>query len=293
MIIVKLIGGLGNQMFQYAAGLYLSQKYCVPCKLDIKFLLDKSKRYYRHEHRDFALDIFKINTELASDEEISRFVVPRTGNKYVYHLKNKILKSHNVYNEFDYGVLEKYEEIPAEAYIIGYWQDERYFAGIIDKVRQEFMLKEPLPESHEDIYNQICTTNSLCVVVRRGDYVGHPILDILTEKYYYRGIDLVAEITGPPQIFIFSDDIAWCKKNIRPTAFKTIYVDQKFTGSKAQHYFRLMTACKNYVIANSTYAWWGAWLSNNKDQVVVSPAVWYKGQLEKINKIVPSEWLTI
>jgi len=99
MIITMLQGGLGNQMFQYAAGFALAKKHSTELKLDINYLLDKSKRYFRYTPRDYALDVFNISAEIATPAEISRFTVPRIGNKYLYHLKTRVLKKYNVFCE--------------------------------------------------------------------------------------------------------------------------------------------------------------------------------------------------
>ncbi len=293
MIITKLVGGLGNQMFQYAAGFTLAKEKQTALKMDICFLLDKSKRYYRHTHRDFALDIFRISGQVASDAEIRRHVVPRKGNKYVYHLLRKLTRQHNVFDDGAIHSLQEFYRMPADAYIQGSWQDVRYLKDAEAELRREFTFRDSLPEGHRELHDRIAGENSVCVVFRRGDYVGHPILDIVGLDFYDKAVGMMREKTGNPVFFVFSDDIGWCRDNFRPAGANVFFVDQKFTGPKAQYYLMLMAACKNYIIPNSTYPWWGAWLNPDPEKIVIAPKVWYKGQPDRRNEILMDDWIAI
>jgi len=293
MIITKLIGGLGNQMFQYSAGFALADKYDSLLKLDIYYLLDKSKRHYRFAHRDYALDIFKISGEIATENDVRRHVVPRKGNKYLYHLKRKIIPDRDVFDEESLSCLDDYSAIPSIAYIQGYWQNIKYIKGIEYKLKQEFVFREELPDSHSSLCNEIRQNNSVCVVFRRGDYVGHPILDILQMDYYEKALEIMVEKVEDPVFYVFSDDIPWCQANFRPEGKRVVFVDQKYTGPKAQYYLMLMKECKHHIIPNSTYPWWGAWLCENRSKVVVAPKKWYKGQAYDRNEILMDDWIAI
>ena len=293
MIITKLIGGLGNQMFQYAAGLSLAKKHDTSLRLDINFLLDKSKRYYRHTHRDFALDIFNISGSVATDDEIREHVVPRKGNKYVYHLIMKLQKQNRVYSESSVSSIDDFFQIPSSAYIQGSWQDTKYFEDIELALRREFSFRDALPESHDYIYKEIKRHEAVCVVFRRGDYVGHPVLDIVGLDYYYEATNIIARRIKDPYFFVFSDDIEWCKKNFASENGTMMFVDQKYTGPKAQYYLKLMSECKHYIIPNSTYPWWGAWLCQNPEKLVVAPKLWYKGQPSERSNILMKDWISL
>lgn len=293
MIITKLIGGLGNQMFQYAAGLSLASKHNTSLKLDVNFLLDRSKRYYRHTHREYALDIFNISGGVATDNEIRAHVVPRKGNKYVYHLLMKLNRQNGVYSESDLNSIDDFFQIPSSAYIQGSWQDVEYIEGVELALRHEFSFREPLPKSHDYIYGEIKRHEAVCVVFRRGDYVGHPTLDIVGHDFYHKAIEIIANKVKDPCFFVFSDDIEWCKQNFKPENGKVVFVDQEYTGPKAQYYLMLMSECKHHIIPNSTYPWWGAWLCQNPGKLVVAPKIWYKGQSCDRSKILMKDWISL
>jgi len=293
MIITKLIGGLGNQMFQYSAGFSLARKKDVALKMDICFLLDKSKRYYRHTHRDYALDIFKISGDIASDKEIRRHVVPRRGNKYVYHLIKKLKKQKDVYDDGAIDSIEDFYRLPSDAYIQGSWQDVRYLKDVNAELLKEFEFREQLPADHMEIYSKITSENSVCVVFRRGDYVGHPVLDIVGLDFYYKAVEIIESKTTNPAYFVFSDDIEWCRNNFAPEGRQVYFVDQRYTGPKAQYYLMLMSACRHHIIPNSTYPWWGAWLCRHPEKIVIAPKLWYKGQSDRRNEILMDDWIAI
>jgi hypothetical protein len=123
--------------------------------------------------------------------------------------------------------------------------------------------------------------------------VGHPELDITKLDYYYAAIDLYQKRYEKQTYFIFSDDIPWCKNNFRPKDVEIEFVDQIYTGPKAQYYLQLMIACKKYIIPNSTYPWWAAWLNDDQEKVVIAPKKWFKSQIVDINPIVPNDWITL
>lgn len=293
MIISMLKGGMGNQMFQYAAGFALVNKHQTKLKLDINYLLDKSKRYFRHTHREYALDAFNIKAEIATPKEISRFTTPRIGNKYFYHLKKRILKSYNVFEESHMHSQDEFQNIPPDAYLDGFWQNASYIQNVRNLLLEEFSFKEPLPEYCINTFNEIKNSNSVCVVFRRGDYVNHPELDITELNYYHAAIDIFQNKKNNFTYFIFSDDILWCKANFVRNDIEIIFVDQMYTGPKAQYYLQLMIACKKYIIPNSTYPWWAAWLNDDQEKVVIAPKKWFRSQIVDINPIVPNDWITL
>jgi len=292
MIITKLIGGIGNQMFQYAAGLALARKHDVNLKMDIMFLEDRSTRYYRHTHRDYALDVFRISGSVARKEEIARFTVPRFGNKYVYHLKKRMLPHHNVFTERETD-FERFLNIPDDAYIEGYWQDARYVQLVANRLKKEFTSVERLPQDCRDMLAEIRKNEPVCCIFRRGDFVDHPVLDLVDLSFYGEALRRLDGMLSGYTLFVFSDDIPWCRDNFKPGGKKVVFVDQALTGPKAQYYLQLIMACRHFIIPNSTYAWWGAWLSPSPGKMVFAPAAWYKGQAERRNRILPDEWQTI
>ena len=293
MIITKLIGGNGNQMFQYAAGYYFAKHNKTALLLDINYLLDKSKRYFRHDDRDYALGMFNISAKIATNKQISRFIVPRTGNKYIYHIKKRILPSYNVINEKDLPDMDSFNKCPSDCYIEGYWQNPFFFSEIENGLRQEFTFKNILSDSCIPVFNTIKNCNSVCVIFRRGDFVNHPFLDIVGLDFYYNALEVISDMISLPKLFIFSDDIPWCEANFKPHNFDYEFVDQKLTGPLAEYYLQMISACEHFIIPNSTFTWWGALLSISPGKIVIAPKKWFNGQSEAVNAIIPKGWLTI
>lgn len=293
MIITKLIGGNGNQMFQYAAGLSLARRHNTELLLDINYLTDKSKRYFRHVNRDYALGMFNISGRIAENREISRFTVPRSGNKYIYYLKRLIFANHNVFTEsvIDPGL--SFDDLPDNSYLEGYWQDPVYFSSVVDNLKQEFTFKKDLPEECQSINKAITESESVGIIFRRGDYVSHPLLDVVRMDYYYRAIEIIARRAESPRYFVFSDDIAWCKNSFLPTGINITFVDQELTGPLAAYYLKLISECHHYIIPNSTFGWWGAWLGKCRHKIVIAPKIWFNGQQVERNSILPKEWIAL
>ena len=293
MIIVKLMGGNGNQMFQYAAGLALAKFHNTELLLDINYLLDKSKRLHRHEHRDYALTMFNISGKIASNQQIAQFTTPRVGNKYIYHLKKRIHKEHNVFKDDALTEMQSFYSLPNNIYLDGFWQNEKHFSHITDDLKKDFTFKNALPKECSDIYEEIQKSNSVCVMFRRGDFVNHPLLDVVGMNFYSAALKKISEKLDSPTLFIFSDDISWCQENFKPRDFQYKFVDQSLTGPNAEYYLQMIVACKHFIIPNSTFGWWGAWLSDNQDKIIITPKIWLKGQVTDINQIVPESWIAI
>jgi len=295
MIIIEIIGGLGNQMFEYAAA-FVAAKYAhAELKLDTLYYNDKSKRYHRFEYRPYALNLFNLSASIASPEEIRRFTFPRIYNKYIYHFLRKLHKNKNVYTETDIKVFANLSRLPSDCYLKGCFQNYEYIKNDIDDIKKEFTFKDSLPERYHEMVSLIKNAdNSICVVFRRGDYVGHPFLDIVDLDYYYHAL----QIMGIPNatIFVFSDDIDWCIQHFSPPSqHKVHFVSQEYTGPMGGHYLQLMMLCHHFIIPNSTYPFWAALLSEtDMYKKVIAPKIWYKGQDPVIrNNILPDSWIAL
>ena len=294
MYIIKLIGGLGNQMFQYAAAYVEAKNNNQILKIDNLYYRDKSKRLHRFEYRPYALSLFD-NLQIATPKEINRFVLPRIFNKYIYHTLKYLHRDRFVYDETQLNTYDKLINIPTQdAYITGFFQKYEYIENNICELKQIYRFKDELPNSHLGIASEIKKQeNAVCIVFRRGDYVNHPTLGIIGLDFYYKALEILRSKISNPVFFIFSDDIPWCKANFR-TDGKVVFVDQKYTGAFAGNYLQLMMLCSHFIIPNSTYPYWAALLSeHNLQKLVIAPKVWYKGQDYDRNNILPPEWLAI
>lgn len=278
MIITRLYGGLGNQMFQYAIGKSLSIKNNIPLGLDIHYLLDRTPRK-NFTFRDFDLDLFNIQAEILPKSKIPlRFRYIRKG--LFFFLLNKIREKlpHAKGVEKQNFVFDKevYEH-RGSIYLRGYWQNPNYFQDIRNILVKDFSLKNPLPAHIQSLKEEIKSRVSLCVHVRRGDYVGNKVHDILPSDYYEKAMERFRN-REIDHIYVFSDDIGWCRENMSFN-LPTTFVGEEFAGEGATGHFELMRACKYFIIPNSTFSWWAAYLADNNDKMVVMPDNWLDSQV--------------
>lgn len=293
-IITELYGGLGNQMFQYAAGRALSHRLQVSLKLDLSKFKDYSLRSYKLNH-------FDIQEDLARSEDLKTYTIPENGwPLFFFRVRNFFLPRHSkqIFIQKETGYDEDFDHINRSCWLKGYWQSERYFKDIEEIIRKEFKLKEKPGQSNRELLKEIEKLSSVSVHVRRGDYVEDSVTNevhgFLGKEYYDRAIKHFESRLESPAFFVFSDDIEWARKNISAQN-PLIFVDH---NGKEKDYedLRLMWNCKHHIIANSSFSWWGAWLSNHKEQNVIAPKNWFtpkimqkKGDIE----IVPDRWITL
>jgi hypothetical protein len=294
MIVVKLIGGLGNQLFQYAAGLALANYHKTELYLDISHLNEDSKGAYTK--RKFELDKFKLDIKIADKAILDNFNFNE--NKFITKLKKLSpgLFKKMIFNEHQFNYHSNFFKLPATTYLNGYWQSEKYFNSFRDKLVASIALGEPFSEKAKIINEKIVSTNSVSVHVRRGDFISlksanhfHGFLEM---DHYKQAIDLIKSIVNNPTFFIFSDDINWCKDNfdfISPKEF----VDGSTLGISTHEELVLMSCCKHNIIANSSFSWWGAWLNQNKDKTIVAPKNWFADKTINTNDLIPSNWIRI
>lgn len=288
MIIVKLQGGMGNQMFQYAIGRRLAIDNNVELRFDRTFLDDKTPRP-GYVVRDYDLSIFNVNINFATAAEIFSFK-NRFHNPLIERISNKLIGRKPTYIlEDSLNFNAKYLALQDNYYLEGYFQSESYFETIKDLIKSEFTLKnEPTPFVAE-LEDEIKNSTSVCVNVRRTDFVSNSLHGTCDAAYYKRAEALILEKVKNPTIYVFSDDLEWCKENLK---FESPYkfVEHTYAGTKFQDYLRLMSACSHFIIPNSSFAWWAAYLSNNDDKIVTVPPNWFFGQDFDIHSIKLKKW---
>lgn len=292
MIIVKLMGGLGNQMFQYSAARSLALKNGTSLKVDLSFL---ESDQVGNTPRFFELDKFHISAERASHWEIA-LLSGRGRSRFKSTAASLLqqLAGYSSYREkwfqFDPIVLT----LPDKVYLEGYWQSERYFANIKEIIRKEFTLKTPLEGLNLNLAEEIRTVDAVSLHVRRGDYVTdknistiHGVCDL---EYYRRAVDRVVQALKDPFFYIFSDDPKWVADNIT-LRHPARYISHN--GSMAHEDLRLMSLCRHHVIANSSFSWWGAWLSTSHKKLVVAPQKWFNNINLNTSDLIPKSWIRI
>lgn len=282
MIVVNLKGGIGNQMFQYAFGRYLSNKYNVP------LLLNKSIYDENRSNRTFDLDIFRLNNEILYDISILEDAIDEKG----IFILNEMQFSFNesVMAPFDTG------DNTANIVLIisGFWQSFKYFLPIESLIRTEFSFLNPLTGKWRELYNLILTVNSVMINVRRGDYMTkldyHGVVSI---EYINASMELCRKKIKDPVFFIFSDDMAWSRNNISQND-NVVFVDETYYDIKYQFYLQLMSACKHFILSNSSFAWWSAWLSAaNEQKIVIAPKQWFVTNELDTKDLTPESWIRI
>jgi hypothetical protein len=297
MITVFLRGGLGNQMFQYALGLNLAKKNETELVLDTTFLND---RFPRREftYRSYALDAFALEPRFTVLSRISSALpVPGLWLGLDLALMQAqsmfggcvILKEENE-SVFDPAVLTARGNIV----LWGYWQSEKYFRDVGREIKEAFKFRSKLTGEAARLAEEIWKTESVSIHIRRGDYAAIESVEKLHGKtdldYYARAVAYISARLKNPRFFVFSDDISWCRQNLK-TRFSTTFVAESLGGPNGSLHLRLMSFCKNNIIANSTFSWWAAWLNENPDKIVIAPARWYADG--RRTDIVPERWIKI
>jgi hypothetical protein len=291
MIIVKLIGGLGNQLFQYALGRHLAHIHKTELKLDVT-------GFEAYKLHSYGLGKFNIVENFATKEEIKRFIKYRKKNGRIWFLYNRLIADKSMYVQerqfnFDPSVLRSKNS----AYIDGFWQTEKYFKAIEEIIRKEFTLKTKISDYSAQIASCINNANSVSIHIRRGDYASDEKTNkyhgLCSLDYYHEAIKEIAKKIDKPHFFIFSDEPEWAKKNLI-LDFPATYVDGNKSDKNYEDLY-LMSLCKHQIIANSSFSWWGAWLNQNKNKIVFAPKKWFSYTKTSVNTndIIPDSWIKI
>lgn len=285
MIIIKLQGGLGNQMFQYALGRSLSLRHKTLLKFDSSYL--KSANQSR---RFLEIDAFNIKIEEATKKEIARYrgFLPKIfDNINRDNRKKYILEKSPVFNP---SILER-----SNGYFDGHWNSEKYFKEYESVIRNDFQLKNPLsPKAMEMQREIIKTKNAVSVHIRRGDYVTiQKIADVhgtLPLSYYEKAMQKILGPDPDAQFFISSDDIVWAKEHF-PKKYNVTFLSSGELPNAEE--MILMSTCKHNIIANSTFSWWGAWLNQNRNKIVIAPKLWFRDLSKNAFNLIPTTWLQL
>jgi hypothetical protein len=295
VIVVNLKGGLGNQMFQYAFGLALACKYDVPLKFDLRFLRDQTPRK-NLVLRNYDLDIFSIPPLQAIPDDLpgvglgfESLVLQRLWLRFCGCLpaQSRVLVERRF--SFDKNNLEA----GRNAYVDGYWQSEKYFKNVETLLRDRFVVKVSHSVEAQQLLQRIAGEKSVCVNVRRGDLVNDPRLGTLDVEYFERAVrELTNRLGSGFKCYVFSDDMDWCRRNLR-FAQPLEFVGHEFSGPKFSSYFSLMAACKHFIIPNSTFAWWAAWLADNQNKIVIGPRRWFRDAAIDAADVLPENWMKV
>ncbi len=257
-VIVKLTGGLGNQFFQYAFGKSIKKRIGKKVKYDTYI-------YDHQDKRQLGLDNFYINYARWNKAWETLY-------RYAY--------SSGMYKLFGIQEEEKAfaycEPQKGRFYFVGYWQNVKYLEACKEELRRELVYKYPLSQKQQELLNQISEKQSIAIHIRRGDYLEFQrIHHVVAGSYYHKSVKVMQEKVQGDRVFhIFSDDIAWCKDNIRIPDDECIFIDSTISDSPYVD-FELMRNCKHFIISNSTFSWWASFLASYEDKRMIAPQIWY------------------
>lgn len=298
MILIKLQGGLGNQMFQYALGRALSLKHNVPLKLDLSTYTKGG--FPGDTPRSFVLNNYAIHADIATDTEIKGFTTISSSRilKKLSSILQRISwlpKSRYVAEQGQWYHPDLHYKAPS-TYYFGFWQSPHYFEDYSDIIRSDFtLLNEPsavYARTQTTILNE---TLAVSLHIRRGDFVTNLTslkdVGVCGIEYYERAMAYTQAKIGTPHFFVFSDDIPWAKEHL-PTQYGPItFVSD--VSLKDFEELLLMKECRHHIIANSSFSWWAAWLDPRKDKIVVRPEQWFVNPNFLTKDYLPPSWTAL
>ena len=290
MIITRIRGGLGNQLFQYAAGHAASLRYGKPHFLDLRF-------YDVDKHRDYGLGRFNISARVAPAD----ILPPAKETDLLQYAAWKYLGTEPKYvRDMDFvrgkKIMPKFAEhkFSGRAYMAGLWCSEYFFRDFISEVRNELTPNEKLSNRGKELLKQINSRTSVSLHVRRGDFVENKAVfkrfGVCSVNYYRKAIGYLAnKLENEFCIFVFSDDLLWAEDNLQ-FSNETVFVDA--ASNRVPHEdLALMAACDHHITSNSTFSWWGAWLNKSSKKLVVCPEIWYAARRKRLHGMAPDSWV--
>ena len=310
-MIVRICGGLGNQMFQYAFAKALQFNTGCNVKVDLSLYrsITKSSGKIDNVHNGFELEnLFALKIDEASEMEIKNLAA--LPNSFLGRVRRKYFtpKDHFIDKKFLY---QPNLFSSSYRYFDGYWQTEKYFIDIKDDILTDFSFKKPFSERNVSLLSKMGRV-PLSIHIRRGDYLASAEYNsICSMQYYKNALQTLFSKRKPSSILIFSDDIEWAKLNMQniidemsvkvyTKSFNKdaiFYVDWN-KGKNSWQDMALMARCSSHIIANSTFSWWGAWLDTFADKIVIAPELWsYKLKSSyyhyDFSDVVPSSWIKV
>jgi hypothetical protein len=289
MVIVKIWGGLGNQLFQYNFGKYLASQLSTKVLYDIQII----NNHRGFTPRDLNITLINIQLEIASKEDINK--MKDCTNGFLSRIERKLAqKFPHLFSSFQvestpHNIIDSHN-LKDNCYYDGYWQNYQYLMTMELIFQNEFSLKSPLSENLKESVEKIKSSQSISIHIRRGDYISikknYKFYGVCSKIYYENAIQFITRNLFKPTFYIFSDDLSWAKENFIGHQYNFI------TGNQPAEDLYLMSLCKHNIIANSTFSWWGAWLNQNAEKIVIAPKQWYNGELNKNTvDLIPSSWI--
>ncbi len=280
-IVVKLIGGLGNQMFLYAFGQKLKETFGANVGYDI---LD----FEFYNLRNFELQNFNIKIELADNLRSKKFRFSKS--PLINYIMNKVLLGRENYfyePKIDVNAIS----LQNENYFWGYWQLSNFYDDILPSLREYFDLNLKLSPKSAEYNDLIKNSKSVSIHIRKSDYLlkKNNYFASCNVEYYKEAIEFINSKIDNPTYFVFSDDFEWVESNMNLSGPQYVFVKSNSVNSTVED-FVLMKSCKHQIIANSTYSWWAAYLNLFEEKLVICPEKWYNNSDKTLNR---NEWIKL
>jgi hypothetical protein len=299
MIITRLSGGMGNQMFQYAIG------KSIAAANKTKLLLDT--HYYNlgiEKNRSYKLGHFQVTDPIAIVDDFKTIGIPNPAKQdalskflwktYRLYEKLKPAVKRKIILEDDFTFNTAVLAHKGDCYLSGVWQSEKYFTSIKEELQEVFTLKEPMGTEGIKWSNSIQNSESVSIHIRRGDYITNTKTNqfhgTCSPAYYEKAVATIIAKVQNPTFFIFSDDIEWAKKNFT-IPYPTNYVSNPNIPDFEE--LIIMSNAKHNIVANSSFSWWAAWLNKNTSKVVISPQKWFGGSNTDTSDLIPDSWIKV
>jgi hypothetical protein len=294
MILVKLRGGLSNQMFQYAAARRLADHHRTELRVDISWYAhpppEATPRAYELHHLNISATLATAD-DLIGTDGVRNTRLP----DLPIALWRKLRPRFRFVAESQFQFDERILSLPDNVCLFGYWVSERYFADIEPAIRQEFSFREAPDDENARLMALMQATPSVSLHVRRGDYAQNPTLTrihgICSLEYYSDAIGHITQRVPGARFFVFSDDLAWAEQHLlirHPIEFV-----RHNAGHKGHEDLRLMSNCRHHIIANSGFSWWGAWLNPRPDKIICAPARWFADGRYDTSDVLPPSWVRL
>ena len=286
---MRLKGGLGNQLFQYALGRALSIAKNTPLTLDISSYKTDSLREYRLSSYHIHADTSEHLPFFATDGKARHF------NQIIQSIRGMFSKRYQIITEKNFSYDSQINKCSDHTYLDGFWQSEKYFLPIAQILREDLQLRTPISGFLQEVADQIQSSIAVSVHVRRGDYVSNPTTTafhgVCSAQWYENAANQMMQQVANPTFFVFSDDYEWAKSNLQFPA-KTVFIPPSPDGEEAKD-MHVMSLCKHNIIANSSFSWWAAWLNQNPSKIIIAPQNWFASGPHKTDDLIPTNWLRI
>lgn len=283
-VVVRLLGGLGNQLFQYAMGRAIADARGAELVLDTRFVKRKG------HVSGLAIELFNFRGLFMGDSEYAQY--PEWRWKLSRALRKVIRPCFGFFHECGFIHDKEVGQQASTVMLSGFWQSYKYFPSAA-VLRQDLSLTTPFNHLQQTYAEAMHACNSVAMHVRRGDYVSNSKAlekhGICSENYYQRAVEVIKERVESPVFYVFSDDPDWVKANI--SIENAVFVSDE--GFDQEVDLMLIASCKHQIIANSSFSWWGAYLNDNPTKIVIVPTPWFDDQSLSDEDMSPDNWIKL